>query len=413
VPAVSVDMGHTTRTAIVAAVSLAVAVPLSAQEHVGTAAPQTGSVPPGWTFTPAFGYGGTYDDNISLFGLETAAEQNDDFISTYRPSVDFSYAGRHTRLGVDYAGSLLSYRTFTALNRWDQRAKFEMRRQETARVKWSLRAAGALMPSTELIELGGIPYSHTGARTADGRAGMAVQLTARDEIATSMNFLGVDFDRRPGNRLILLGGYILESLTSWRHKFGPRLAVGTDYSFRRAAVSGDLERFRLHSTEGGIDFELSQLWTFSGRAGVVYLESTPTRPANTGPAWRLSLDRQRGGSSFHVGYTRSFIPSFGFGGTIRSQEAGVSFRTPLFGSRRLYTGQSAVFRDDQPLTSTIEQLSLRSLRTNSVIGWEPHEWVRLEAFYARVHQTTLRAGGQVYRNRVGFQIVTSKPMRMW
>jgi hypothetical protein len=29
-----------------------------------------------------------------------------------------------------------------------------------------------------------------------------------------------------------------------------------------------------------------------------------------------------------------------------------------------------------------------------------------------VQQTTLRFGGQVYRNQVGFQIVTSKPMRI-
>jgi hypothetical protein len=406
-------MTRSTRTAIALAVTLAVAPRLSAQEQLVTGSAPQSNTPPGWTFTPAFGFAGTYDDNISLFGLDTAEEQNDDFISAYRPSVDVSYYGRHTRFGMDYAGSLLSYRTFTSLNRWDQRAKIDMRRQETARVKWFVRAAGALMPSTELIELGGIPYSHTGARTADGRAGVGVQVTARDEIMSSANFLAIDFDERPGNRLILLGGHILESLTSWRHKFSARLSAGTDYSFRRAAVTGDLERFRLHTTEGGIDLVLSPVWTFAGRAGFVYLEDTPTRPANTGPAWRLSLDWQRRASSFHVGYTRSFIPAFGFGGTIRNQEAGVSFRTPLFGSPRLYTTQSAVFRDDVPLTSTIEQLPLRSLRTNSVVGWEPQEWVRLEAFYSRVQQSTLRAGGQLYRNRVGFQIVTSKPVRMW
>jgi len=38
--------------------------------------------------------------------------------------------------------------------------------------------------------------------------------------------------------------------------------------------------------------------------------------------------------------------------------------------------------------------------------------VRIEAFYARVQQSTLRPGGDVDRNRVGIQIVTSKPMRM-
>ena len=71
-----------------------------------------------------------------------------------------------------------------------------------------------------------------------------------------------------------------------------------------------------------------------------------------------------------------------------------------------------MFRDNQPLTSTVEQLPLRSLRTFSILGWEPQNWMRLEAFYSRVQQTSLRAGGQLYRNRIGFQIVTSKPVRM-
>ena len=73
---------------------------------------------------------------------------------------------------------------------------------------------------------------------------------------------------------------------------------------------------------------------------------------------------------------------------------------------------SAVFRNDRPLTSTFEQLPLRSLRTNSVLGFSPEPWVRLEAYYSRVQQTSLRAGGQLFRNRVGFQIVTSKPVRV-
>jgi hypothetical protein len=46
------------------------------------------------------------------------------------------------------------------------------------------------------------------------------------------------------------------------------------------------------------------------------------------------------------------------------------------------------------------------------VGWAAQRWVRLEAFYARAQQSTLRPGGQVDRNRIGFQIVTSKPMRV-
>ena len=57
-------------------------------------------------------------------------------------------------------------------------------------------------------------------------------------------------------------------------------------------------------------------------------------------------------------------------------------------------------------------LPLRSLLVYSIVGWEPQRWVRIEGFYARAQQSTLRPGGDVNRNRVGVQIVTSKPMRM-
>ena len=34
-------------------------------------------------------------------------------------------------MDLGYSGSFLDYRTFSVFNRWDQRAQFELRRQET------------------------------------------------------------------------------------------------------------------------------------------------------------------------------------------------------------------------------------------------------------------------------------------
>ncbi len=397
--------------AFAAAVLVVSASAAAAQERVGTSAPEQ-ATGPGWTITPSFGYGTTYDDNISLFAIRTAEEENDDLISTYHPSFSADYAGRHMRFAADYSGSLLSYRTFTTLNRWDQRVKASVRRQETARLKWFARASAAAMPSTDLIELGGIPYRHTGARTADGRGGVDFTIGARDSLTSSLSFQKIDFDRPPDPRAFLHGGTVLESLNVWRHKISARFSAGMDYSLRRAAVDGDVEQFSIHATEGGIDYELSPAWTFSGSAGVAYLQSTAIAGPQTAPAWRVAIDRRRGSSSLHAGYLRSLIPSFGFGGTVQTQEAGVGYRTALFGSRHWYTDQSAVFRNDTPFTPVSQQLPLRSLRTNSALGWEPQLWMRLEVFYARTQQTSLQAGGQLYRNRVGFQIVTSKPVRV-
>jgi len=107
---------------------------------------------------------------------------------------------------------------------------------------------------------------------------------------------------------------------------------------------------------------------------------------------------------------------------VRSQDVSAGFRTPLFHQRHVYLDAGGVFRDTQPLegvsvavdplTGLLEQLPLRSFRMQTILGWEPQPWVRLEAFYSLVQQTSLRAGGYLDRNRVGFQIVTSKPMRI-
>jgi len=396
---------------LIAAASLTLSGGVGAQERIGSAAPGP-SYHPGWTLTPTFGVAETYDDNISFFGRNTAEEQNNDYIATYFPEVDLHYAGRHTQFGTRYTGSFLDYRSHSGLNRWDQRGRVELRRDETGRLKWFAHGNAAAVPSTELVDLGGIPFRRTGATTMDGRAGVEYVISGTDSVTTSANYNRVDFERPDDVSAFLRGGHIFESMSAWRHKIDERMAIGADYSFRRASIVGDSEPFNLHSTQAAIDYEISPIWSMSGAAGIVYMESTSTLEGRTGPAYRISLQRHRGGRTFHVAYLRSFIPSFGFGGTVQNQQISVGYRTPLFHSRHFYLDNAAVFRDDQPLIATTEQLPLRSLRTFTTFGWEPQPWVRVEAFYARLDQSSLRAGGRLDRNRIGFQIVTSKPVRM-
>lgn len=395
---------------IAASLTLFAAAAGAQEERLGGTGP-TASYRAGWTITPTFGVSETYDDNISLFGINTAEAQNNDYIATYFPELDVHFSGKHTSFSTGYSGSFLDYRTYSTLNRWDQRARVDFKRQESEQLKWFARANLAYLPSTDLVDLGGIPYRRTGARTANGRVGFEYGLGARDSISTTGDYQKVEFDREPLTNPDLRGGEVFESLTAWRHKVSPRLALGTDYSFRRALVVGDADVFFLHSTMGAVDYDLSSTWAMSAAAGLVYMQSTPTLPSHTGPAYRVSIERHREGRVLHAGYLRSYIPSFGFGGTVQEQQASVGYHTPLFNSRHFYLDANAVFRDDEPLTS-IDQLPLRSLRTYATIGWQPAQYVRIEGFYVRVQQTSLRFNGQIYRNRVGFQIVTSKPVRI-
>jgi hypothetical protein len=401
----------TRATPITLVLSALLSAGLTAQEQLGSAAPQP-TYRAGWTLTPIFGFSEMYDNNISLFGRDTAEQQNDDYISTIYPGGELHYGGKHTVVDAGYHGSFLNYRTFSLLNRWDQRARLEVKRQETARLKWGGRASMARMPTTDLIELAGIPYRNTGAKNSDIRGSVEYALSAKNSLSYGVNYQVIEFDRSEQVRAFLRGGRVFEARSGWRHKLSSRMAIGADYSYRRALVVDDPTAFDVHATEAALDYELSPQWAFSGGAGIVHLQATPFTEAKTGPAWRLRLERERDRRTFHVGYLRSYIPSFGFGGTIQSQELGVGYRTPLFHSRRFYLDNSAVFRDSDPLTSTIEQLPLRSLRTHSVLGWQPQPWLQVEGFYSRVQQNSRTFASELSRNRIGFQIVTSKPLRM-
>jgi hypothetical protein len=400
------------RIALIAGLLVLTTAGLRAQERIGSAAP-VASYRPGWTFIPTFGVAETYDDNISLFGQNTAEAQNNDVVATYFPQADLHYSGPRMQFGSSYAGSFLDYRTFNALNRWDQRIRIELKREETARFRWFGNGSAAWLPTTDQIDLAGIPYRHNGARTLDGRAGVEYIAGSRDAFTASLNLQDVQFDR-PDQPLgmDLVGGRMMSELSTWRHRLNGRLALGADYTYRLARMNGQLDTFTLHVVQGAVDYVLSPEWTMSAGGGLVFLPATATSIARSDPSYRVSVERRREGRTFRAGYERSYIPAFGIGGVVENQEARVGFMTPLFHSRHFYNDTGAVFRDDTPLTDVFVQLPLRSLRAYTILGWAPQPWMHIEGFYARTAQSSLQPGGRLDRNRIGIQIVTSKPMRI-
>jgi hypothetical protein len=401
-----------TRIALIAGLIVMMAGGVRAQERMGSSAPAA-SYRPGWTFTPTFGVAETYDDNISLFGQNTAEAQNNDIVTTYFPQADVHYSGRQTQFGASYSGSFLDYRTYDALNRWDQRARVEFKREETARFRWFAHGTASWLPTTDLIDLAGIPFQHTGARTLDGLVGAEYVAGSRDGFTASATAQDVQFDRslqNPGGQLV--GGQMVSTLATWRHRLDERLAVGADYSYRVARMTEAIEAFGLHVAQAAADYALSPEWMLSAGGGFSYLPATLTSVARTGPAYYASVERHREGRTFHAGYERSYIPAFGIGGVVENQEARIGFMTPLLHSRHFYNDTGAVFRNDEPLTDQFVQLPLRSLRAYTLFGWAPQPWMHIEGFYARTSQSSLQPGGRLDRNRIGFQIVTTKPMRI-
>src|SRR5215831_3130676 len=127
----------TIRPAIFAACFVAAATAAMAQEPILYSTPTDFTGRPGWTFTPSFGVEEAYDDNISMFGVRTAEDVNNDFVTRYSPSAGLHYTGKHTEFNTGYSGAFLAYRTYGELNQWDQRAHISMKRQESARLAWN------------------------------------------------------------------------------------------------------------------------------------------------------------------------------------------------------------------------------------------------------------------------------------
>jgi hypothetical protein len=396
----------------VTVLALSVSSAFAQDERIGSAAP-TPDYRSGWTLVPTVGIAEAYDDNITLFGVGTADGANNDYVTSFFPSADLHYEGQHTQFTTGYGGSFLRYRTFDGLDRWDQHGSVSLRRQETARLKWFASASGATRPETDLIELGGIPYRHTGSTEVTGRGSVSYDFNARDSVVFGTSYQNVQFQRSDlAADLFLRGGEIFDSTAEYRHRVSSRAAYGIDYVYRRARVVGDAEFFDLHGIEGAADFELSERWSVSGAGGIVYMMPTSLYAGRTGPAYRIGVAHHRDTTTVHADYIQSYIPAFGFGGIIRNEEATVGLRMQLFHSRRFYTDDSVTYRYDTPVVATDLQLPLRSVRGFAIFGWEADRHVRFEVFYARVDQTSLRPGGELYRNRVGFQIVTSMPMRI-
>ena len=112
-----------------------------------------------------------------------------------------------------------------------------------------------------------------------------------------------------------------------------------------------------------------------------------------------------------VNYARSFVPSYGGGGTLSNEEVTSNVHMPI--GRRMYAEASASWRSNEPLVAGVAgELPLRSLWLGGVVGYAAQPWLRIEGVYGRTQQRIDRPGGDLERNRIGVQVVTAKPVRI-
>jgi hypothetical protein len=147
--------------------------------------------------------------------------------------------------------------------------------------------------------------------------------------------------------------------------------------------------------------------SFAG--GVSYLADHTLGATRTGPYFRAGITRTTDGSVVGASFERSFVPSFGFGGSNESQQLRGYVRIP-FQHNRFYVDGSAAWRRSTPFVAN--ELVLDTYWVRSTVGYALTRWLRLESFYAFTRQDSQVTGGEINRHRAGAQVVISQPMRI-
>jgi len=394
------------RWALAAAVTLVLMVPgPAAAQRFDDIDPQKPA--PGWVFTPRVSFGVTFDSN-PLFATSGNLKP-EDTVTNVGPAVNLGYTGKHTSFDAGYNGSLVRYRTLEEYDSFDQGARVEFRHQPTRRLALHASNAFTEAPSTETVDLAGVPFVRTGIRQNQVTTGLSFQATKLLDVNASYGHQWVEFDRAEEESAALLEGGRMHAITlDAKRSLNSRVRVGGAYTWRRALVGQLEDVFNIQNAEGTIHVQLSPTLSLDGGAGFSYLSLPGEFGSRLGPAGHVALHKRTSVATYALTFGHSFVPSFGFGGSHRNSEIGGHVRAPL--GRRAYTQGQIAWRKSSPVLE--RELGLTAVAVQTIVGYAVQRWLRVEGFYTGAFQDTPVAGGRADRNRFGVQVVTLRPMRL-
>ena len=399
--------------AVVFALVVRQAPPISAQGQVPTATSQT--PPPGWVFSPALAVAESWDNNVLL--ATEGSESAGDFVTAISPRGVLGYRGRMTDFNLDYRGSYQIHQDLTELNAFDQRGNVSFTRRLSPTFNVFARNSLSQSPTTDDVDVPGVRFRRQGVLMNDLRTGVEARLDKRTAFTAAYTFQWIDFDDE--DALVTVdglrrGGHAHGGSAQLEHQLGPRLSVGAEYDMRHATVD-EIREFDVLNALGTVDWQFTKSLSLSAGAGYAWLKTSIGDQSQSAPAFRVSLSRSGERLAWNVGYRRSFIPSFGFGGTFQNQEFNAGVLAPI--TRRLDISGSIAVRENDPLNQnlidpTLIDVGLRSIWGRSSVSYLATRWLRVEGYYTVTFQDSQRPGGEVNRARAGIQVITSTRMRI-
>jgi len=394
-----------TATVIACAVLVTAGTAAAQDSNFAPLAGPAGQAPGGWVFTPAVSVGSGYDDNILVRGDGDVAPA--DVMSLVSPRAAVSYNSGRGQMAASYDGNFALYRSFDNLDSFDQRASFFGRRLLTKHVALFVWNSAASVPTTEIGQLVGVPFIRTGSRLENLSTGVEAAFTKYTSAVISYDFEWVDFSHEVPGSEQLQGGHSNGFVADLKHLVNARLALTARYDLQMATLR-NAEDFTISNGGVGVEYRLVESTRIYASGGLARLYVSESGTDRTGPAIRMGLTRTLNSASVDVFYSRSYVPSYGFGGTMQNRELTAHLTLPA--GRRVTTSAIVSWRQDDPLD--LVQPALRSLWVEGTVGYAATRWVRIEGFFAGTHQNIDRPGGVLNRNRFGVQVVTFKPMRI-
>jgi hypothetical protein len=364
---------------------------------------------PGWVFTPSAVFGGMWDSNVTV--RNQGSPPVGEWVGLVSPRGEVDFNGRHTHFGAGYSGTLHAYSTLDELTRYDQRVRAQASHRVTSRLTLDTRHSAIATPTTEDLEVNGLPYVRLGSQMYIGRGAATYSLSDRTRLTAQTSAQWIRFEDSSIDGFGgLRGGHSQGAGASLMHRIGQRLSGGASWQYFRAELSQSDVTSHIQTAQGEVGWVLGPSTSIAGSAGISQLRVPEIGASEVGPAFGAGIEHHEGRVRLSARYEQAFVATYTYGSAISHRALSGSAYVPLMRGRMFATGSGAI-RRASPTEATLDVITLDSVITTATVGFHVARWLRMEGFYIGTFQDS-SARGTYNRSRIGIQFVSSKPMRM-
>lgn len=364
---------------------------------------------PGWSFTPSFTFATLWDSNVALTGRTRQPEGTlGDTLFTMVPSGRLAMLSDRTQFSAGYRGYVRRYLDVDELNGFDHRAYAAIRHAVTPRLTLFAQNEFSDMPSTDTLDLNGVPFLRLGAQTNRVNGGIEARLTKYTDLRLRYENTWTRFDSFDDR---ISNGTIQGFSADVRRRLSERLTIGVEGRMRHSDLTSlDPRVIWFHDAGGLAEYRLGPHTTISGAAGIARVSDSRFDDPRNSAYYRAELGHEWARATAGISFEKSFSPSFGFSGSNNNRELRGYVHMP-FNRNRFYVQADGGWRRGDPFFADVD-LRLDTFTTNTTLGYSATRWFRAEAYHAWSLQDSIITGGEVERHRVGAQFVISQPMRI-